>query len=315
MVTNFFSPDSATTRFTGLHVVNGSLLLFTEDKTFVFTNTASTTTPFQWQKSSTMSFGLVNPHCKDSFKGSVVFLGRREDEGYKVMILNGSDATPISSTAIDFRINEEITKQSDYIDTARVFTFSEKGRDFTAVKVGELCFVYDHVQRFWHERRSGASSERAWDVNGFSYSGSNPVFVSSLESTGTNVTIKAGIPKNSLGTEFGSVVERSMISAPFGNDQSIFKLAEVEPVCETDIDTPVVDFPEPKISISVSRDFGRSWEGERALNLGGPGAYSQRTRFFSFGMFKQAVVIKFRTLQPYPIRLLKMAANVIGGVR
>ena len=35
-VTNFFQPDVGSTEFRGLHVMNGSLLLFDQNKTFLF---------------------------------------------------------------------------------------------------------------------------------------------------------------------------------------------------------------------------------------------------------------------------------------
>ncbi len=312
--TQFFSPDSASTAFRGLQVVNGQLLLFTQDKTFLFTATASQTTPFQWQQSATVSVGLLGPHCKTSYRGTVFFVGRREGEGYRVFAMGGGDAQPISTKAIDYRISEQIASgASEY--SCRLFTFSEKGRDFTAVKIGSDCFIYDNDAQRWSERRSNSDSDLPWRVSGFGYSGQTAVFVADINIDGFSTSLNIGSTDSGIGTEFGEAIERYMISAPFNSNNQPMRLSEVEPQCEIDMTTPAAGYEEPTIGLSVSYDFGNTFESERNIKIGAPGGYSQRTRFLNFGLVSQAIVMKLRVKNPYPTRVLKLLTRIAAGWR
>jgi len=309
----FFAPDSATTQFRGIHSNNGQVLLFTEDRTFVFAQTTSETTPFQWQAASTIDVGLLNPHCKDDYKGTTVILGRRKGEGYRVMLLTGGDAQPISTKAIDYVINLELADIGHR--TARVFTYSEKGRDITCVSVGQWSFHYDHDTQVWFERRSNSTTDEPWRVSGFGFSGTKPVYVSSVSVGASTTDYYVGNPDENLGTEFGEMLERYVITAPFNADNRPLRMAEIEPQCEVDLTVPAVGFENPKIAIAPSYDFGNTFESERSLNIGSSGNYTERTRFLNFGLVRQAVVYKMRAKAPYPVRLLKILARVMPGGR
>lgn len=311
--TQFFSPDSATTRFKGLQVVNGQLLLFTEDKTFLFSQTTSATTPYQWNRSATVNVGLLGAQCKTELRGSVVFVGRRSGEGYRVFVMGGGDAQPISTKAIDKKLNEELETTDQY--SSRVFSYSDRGRDFVAVKIGSLCFSYDLDTQRWHERRSNSESDSVWRMQGFAYSGQNPVFVSSVVYNNPGAEFYVGRPDEHVGTEFGQIVERYMISGPINSNNQPLRLSEIEPICEVDLTEPVAGYENPKIAIAPSYDFGNTFEQERSLNIGASGVYDQRTRFLNFGLVRQALVVKFRAYLPYPVRLLKMLARIQPGGR
>lgn len=299
--TQFFAPDSSTSAFRGLQVLNGQLWLFTDDQSFLFTNTASTTTPFQWQRSATAEVGLLNAHCKSELKGTLVILGRRKNEGYRVFLFAGSNSQPISTKAIDYEINQAITQAGE--PDARVFSYNQKGRDFTAVKVPGKCFVYDHDAQLWHERTTGGST---WEMQGFAYSETEGVFVSRVLVSGGDANYYAGQELVNSRAEFGTLTEQYLTTSYIQAANKPLRLIELEPQVEFAAGTIGT------VKMSVSDDFGQTFTTERSLATTDR---STRTRFLNWGRYDQAFTIRIANAGQIPMTIDRLLARISAGTR
>lgn len=312
--TNFISPDVSVSRLTGCHSYNGTLLAFDQDQTFVFTVTTSATTPLQWQRASTMPVGCAAPMAKAEAAGSLYLIGRSSAGGYSAFAYNGG-FQKVSTPAIDKAVDAALSGLSDFqrFQSVRVFAYRENGRDYVAFTVPGHTFVLSVTDGRWFERDSG---DGQWECIGYATTPGGDVFVGrTITVADDEVTFNISNPQPHIGTEFGQILERYMISGPINANNQPLRLSEIEPICEVDLTEPVTGYENPKIAISPSYDFGNTFEQERSLNIGASGVYDQRTRFLNFGLVRQALVVKFRAYLPYPVRLLKMLARIQPGGR
>lgn len=312
--TNFISPDTSISMLTGCHSYNGTLLAFDQDQTFVFSVTASETTPFQWQRASVMPVGCAAPMAKAEAAGSLYLIGRSAAGGYSVFAYRGG-YQKFSTPAIDKAIDSSLSGLTDFqrFQSVRVFAYRENGRDYVSFTIPGRTFVLSVTDGRWFERDSGNGD---WECIGYASTPTGDLFVGkTVSASGGDVTFNISNPHPNVGTEFGQIVERYMVSGPVNVNNQPLRLSEIEPVCEVDLTEPVEGYENPKIAISPSYDFGYTFEQERSLNIGASGVYDQRTRFLNFGLVRQALVVKFRAYLPYPVRLLKMLARIQPGGR
>lgn len=303
---NFFQPDSASTKFTGIVNLNGSIYLFTEDRTYLFSITASASTPFQWQRSATVEVGLIGPHAKDYYQNSLVFVGRRSGEGYKVMLFTGGNPQPISTPAIDYQLQEDF--RTSFL--CRVFTFSEKGKDYTAVQTFQRCFVYSHNDQNWHERRTGND---IWEVVGAGFDGTRSIAVGrTVLANGNDLTINAGRWRADIGTEFSQPVTRECITSHYNDKFRTIRLSELEAVCEVDTSFNVPGEPTPAVGLQVSNDYGENYQYS---DTGLVQSSTSALRFFSLGYYRQAFTVRLTTSSRYPVRVLSLLSRLKQGSR
>lgn len=318
---NFFQADDAASELVGIESIGGQVYVFSRESIYNYSISQSETTPFQWSRASTINAGLAGAMAKAKYKNTIVFVGRRQSEGYKVFLLSGGDVTSISTPAVDYLLNSRIGRTGGVIESqVSVFTFTENGRDFTAISGGSgnasggFTLVYGHADGRWHERESEGRGG-LWQVSGYQFGRNVGLCVGDAELNGGTLNFRIGKQYHDIGTEFGEMMDRYMISGPINADNRPLRVSEIEPVCEVDLTEPVAGFENPKIAIAPSYDFGNTFESERSLNIGSSGNYTQRTRFLNFGLVRQALVVKFRAHCPYPVRLLRMLTRIQPGGR
>ena len=318
---DFFSPDTLTDKLKGMVVLNNRLYLFSESKIFIYQQTANTDIPFA--PSGEIECGLLNAQTKVELDGGIAFIGRKDNGPYSLYMLSGGGVQKISNDLIDRAIRPEIN--STYL-----FTFTEKGRKFIAIRTDAICLVMDLDSGIWHERQTLGSN--TWQFIGAGYQGgdNSTVIGEYLEEVDINGFTRLyshyGQLNDNLGTELSvtfnvsiysktisGLVERKVITSPFNASNDRMVISELEPVCDIDYTNPDENWPEPKINIAISYDFGNTFEQERESRIGRAGNYKQRTRFFNFGYVEQAFTAMIRTLHPYPTRVIKLLARTAKG--
>lgn len=308
---DFFAPDNLASQLKGIDVINDRIYLFSEDKTFIYSVTASTDIPFR--DNGEIEFGLYDANAKCRYKGAIAGLFKGVGGAYGVGMLSGGGIQRIGTPAIDYQIQKALNDSADELEI-RMFSFSDKGRDMLCITSSAFTFCYEAATGMWHERRSIGEREN-WQIIGALDAPDNSIFVGDEAKDGAVGFIDMPFcgTNYSLGTENGELVERVMISAPFNASNQRVMVDELQPQCEVNYDTPVDGWAEPKINLSVSHDFGNTFEQERALNIGRAGNYTQETRFFNVGYYTQAFVIKLRTLNPYPTRIIRLLNRITNG--
>lgn len=308
---SFFAPDADMSEITGVMELNGRILMFTKDATYTFQLTADVDEPFRWNRAATIPVGLLNAQCKDTFKGSAVILGRMKNEAYRVYVLSGSGAQPISNKAIDYQINKEL-KQVDR-RFPRVFTYQQKGRDYSCVQVGAFAFCYDHDAKVWHERRSGTDeqTDRPWDVIGYAVTNDGtPIFVGKKVTVANgNKTIQVGVEQENIAKDFGEEHQRWFTSAPFNAENQQMVVSELE--AQTELDDSATPVEPLSLELSVSKDFGYTFESPEQQTV----SRSGRARFFGLGRVEEAFVLKFKASGKHPVKILRLLTRLRQGFR
>jgi len=316
---DFFTPQGNDEQLKGLEVLNDHLYLFAETQTFIYRVTESTDIPYQ--EVGTMEYGLDGtasaPQAKCKYKGTIAFYGRQKNGPTRIYLLSGSGAQAISTKDVDRIIAQET-------NNIRLFAFTEKGREFLCVRSDTVCFVFEAETGIWHERKT--YPENSWQFVGATEnaSGTGSVMIGAefKETSIGRLFTGSGVHNPVLGTEVASpnnesnesgIVNREMISSPFNGKNDKIILAELQPQCEVDFSMPDSGWSKPEINISVSYDFGNTFEKERSLNIGSIGDYKATTRFFNFGYVTQAFTVKLRAMNPYPTRVLTLLARTEKG--
>jgi len=301
--TQFFSPDSSVSRLTGAHNLNGSLWVFDADNAFLFTITGSVTTPFQWQRAATLPVGCAGPHAKAEVKGSLFVLGRTENGSYSVVSIGSGR---VSTPAVDYAINQKIKELDsfDILKKVKLFGYRDKGRDILSVSVDDVTFCYNVTDNRWFEMSTNGGR---WSVTGYGTSYGQDLFV------GSNITVGDGLisfelstPSQTIGTEFNLTPERFCETGPLNANQQAIKVSEIEPMCSIDGDS------DQSVYVSVSKDFGATYGTERSSVVGSDSA---RTRFLSWGLFRQALVVKIRFSNAFPSKIIKLMSRIKSGGR
>ena len=322
---DFFAPDSSASRLRGLEVLDDRLYVFTEAETFIYQVTASVDTPFR--QVGSLGIGIRYANEKTVLGKKLFIRGNIKGGGNGFYMISGGGYQSISTDTIDYFVhNNGGNRPSSVFNYASVFSLSEDGKDYVVFRdggysiasgddIGGYCLVYSVSTGLWHERQE--LSGRPWLVIGAaasSVSGDNIVVgIDITEGVGGSAILNASIPSSSTGTEFGKLVERTMISAPFNDKNQRMMVDEIQPQCEVDYSVPIDGWAEPKINISMSHDFGNTFEQERGLNIGRAGNYTQETRFMSMGYVRQAFTLKLRSLNPYPTRVIALLSRLTKG--
>lgn len=309
---NFFAPDNLASQLKGIDVINDRIYLFSEDKTFIYSVTSSPDIPFR--DTGEIEFGLYDANAKCRYKGAIAGLFKNVGGAYSVGVLSGGGIQKISSPSIDYQIQKTLNDTNSIVEI-RMFSFSDKGRDMLCITCSEFTFCYEASTGMWHERRS-IGDRKNWQFIGALDTPDHSIFVGDEVKEGPSAGI-VNMPfcetNYNIGTENSELVEREMVSAPFNASNQRLMVDEIQPQCEVNYNTPVDGWVEPKIGLSVSHDFGNTFEQERALNIGSAGNYSQETRFFNIGYYTQAFTVRLRSLNPYPTRIIRLLNRITSG--
>ena len=232
---------------TGMHVLNSRLYLFSDDGYSVWTVTPSVNLPFQQQKGSAGSIGMLDPMGKCEVGGVLYFIGR-EKARLGIYAMTGSAPQKISTEYVDFILNKDSSKSS-----VRLFSFIDAERSFVSINIGDATICLDTASGEYHKRGSNGSR---WSVIGSGYNeadNNKQVLIGgdiTLDS-GTTYFVQTGFSDRSIGTEFGAQVAREMITSPFNSDGVTNNVREL--AFQTDIDySSLVPTTLPDLSLSAS---------------------------------------------------------------
>jgi hypothetical protein len=321
---DFFAPDNLTGAIKGIEVDNDILYVFGDEQTFLYQITSSTDIPFR--NTGEINVGLYQPESKFVTSQGVYFIGKDGGNSYHIYRISGASVQKISSRQVDYFLNKNNlydtydTADATYPDYCPIFKITDNNKSIICFNTPVACLCYDEETGMWHERKNSGRDD--WDVVGYEMSVRGPVFISDtwdflgpdpVTPSNDLYDMNTTEPNINSGLENGEIMERVMISAPFNDGNQRMMVDELQPQCEVDYSEPVTDWAEAKISLSVSHDFGNTFEQERALNIGRAGNYTQETRFFNIGYYTQAFTLKLRSMNPYPTKVIKLLARLTTG--
>ncbi|MBS1091041.1 hypothetical protein JK208_05400 [Gluconobacter sp. Dm-74] len=242
----------------GVDVVGQTIWLFGSQETELWYTSGAADFPFQRIPSLTISAGCIAPYSICSNGGSVLWLGCDNAGLPRVYLGQGTEASPVSTFAIDHAIQ-------GYADCADAIgnIYQQEGHTFyvLAFPASGETWVYDLSTSLWHERK-GRDPVTGYEVRTRANAWANAygkVFAGDFE-TGTIYDVSLDVD-----TENGRTVERQRSFPHLIGDGSrmIHRKFMLDAQNESGI----------TVSVDWSDDRGKTFGPPRLLTLGSTGNF------------------------------------------
>ena len=293
----------------GMAVVNSRLYVFSGSGYSVWTVSPDVNLPFSQQTGSKGNIGLLSARSKCVFGDSIYFFGQN-GTALGLYAISGGGLVKISSPAVDDLILSFIDEPE-----VSVFSFTDNGQVLIAFSISANDTVCLDIGTGEFHKRSTFGGK--WDVIGTGstlFDAGQVVVGSTLVEVFDVVSLNIGLSDDSIGTEFGNQVAREMVTSPFNSDGVTNNVREL--AFQTDIDySSLAPVTLPDLSLSVSENFGKTFEAERLEAFDEDGENTKILRYMNIGFFRQAFVFKLKTDTIYPHKILKMMTRLEKGFR
>lgn len=139
----------ASDNLVALRVVNRQIWLFGTATTEVWAPSGAGNPPFAPIPGVFIQWGIAAPATAQVFAGTVAWLAQNTNGVRLVMMANGFEPQRISTTAVEFKIQNYAT-----VDDAFAWTYQEEGHEFYVLSfpTAKATWVYDALTKLWHER-------------------------------------------------------------------------------------------------------------------------------------------------------------------
>ena len=285
------------------HVHKNQLYIFGSETIEVFQNVGGAGFPFQRIQGFVIPKGIAAPFSVKEFDGSFVFIGQGVDESPKIYIFTGSGVAPISTTSIDFLLQEG----SGDIENAFAWSYSFRGATFVGFSNVNGTFVYDSQasrlagKKVWHTRESyQLQFKNRWRANSI-------VTAYGKLIAGDSEGGKIGRIDNDVSTEYGVRVLRKFALQTIESNSARMFFNSVEVVLDSG--QGLEDGSDPKIAMSYS-DNGRVYCSERIRSAGKVGEYSTKAKWRQLGSTDRYRIFKFEFDAPVRWVVLKVLVNI-----
>lgn len=292
--------------------LNGALVLWGEQSIEFWQDVGEVSLPFSRINGATQSWGLAAPLSAVELGNTQFFLGYAPDGGISVIRLNGYVADPVSDSDLNTLFTSFPT-----VSDAVAFAYTVYGHPIYQITfpTQNRSFAYDSQTGVWHEAQSGVAEQaRHFARYGVTFAGKNYV---SDDTTG-----KIYLLDKDVFTEDGALIKRQIITRHVRNQGNEFRIAEMFLDFETGVGVSGVDpfdpvgllltedgdflisedgnfivvqvttttAANPKVSLRISRDGGRTFGNERWVPLGRLGQYYTRVMLRRLGSARDFVV-------------------------
>ena len=292
------SPDYNVRSF----ILNNQLYVFGFDTIQGYQDVGGAGFPFQYIQGSVQSKGLASVYGVVGVNNSMFFVGGDHNEAPSIWQTDGGNIQKLSTIAIDM----ELARYSQSaISSCFTWNYSEAGAQFIAFTFPtEKTFVYDIKSQEWSTRESidstGATVPCRIASVGKAY---GVLFV------GDTLTNKIGILDRNTYTEFDDMVARRFVLPHIDNDGQPFSIDSIEVVANSGASQTTGTGSNPLISLSVSRDGGRTFNNAITRSFGRIGQYATRIIWNALGRVNREVCFKFEVSDPVPWAITKVEGN------
>lgn len=253
--TMYASAEGSPDNIIGLLSVNQKVYIFGTESIEVWYNSGDALFPFDRIQGSFSLRGCINYKTIATSNNTVYWVGNDN----VVYAMNGYTPTPISTSAIEYRLATRGVK--DF----RAFTHNEEGHHFYVLTIdGDTTLAYDAKTNLWHTRESLGST---WGLRNM-VANEKGVWVGADVSSGNIYYV--GLDYH---TENGQTILRTAETSPFSNGVDYFTLSKFELDMETGKSLPNA---EDTITLSFSDDGGVEFKNDHVISLGAQGERKKR---------------------------------------
>lgn len=288
-----------------LHVHKNQLYVFGSQTIEVFQNIGGAGFPFQRINGFVIPKGIAAPFSVTEFDGTFSFIGQGVNESPKVYVFTGSGVSPISTTSIDFLLQEE-----NNIEDVFTFNYTFRGAVFVGFSTNDQgTLIYDAKAsrlagaNIWHTRVSENLQEKTrWRVNSI-VTAYNKLLVGDSESG------RIGEILNTVFTEYGQPIIRQFALPTLENNSQPIFFNWIEAVLDSARGTTTNETPVIRMDYS---DDGRDYTPQKTRSAGEIGQYSIKARWQQLGTTRRFRIFRFTMSDPINWTVLKVVINTDG---
>lgn len=284
------------------YVLRNQLYVFGQQTMQGFQNVGGAGFPFVYIQGSVQGRGLASIYAIIEDDDKLIFLGDGANESPAIYITNGASMEKISTVPIEQQIS---SYPENVIASCYAWNYSQAGAAFVAFTFpGQACFVFDFSTGEWHTRESiGVMGE------------SIPCRISSVVEAygvflvGDIATNKIGVLSRTVYTEYGEEIPRRFVTPQFDNEGMPFFIDSIEVVSNTGNGLTTGQGSNPLVSMSISRNGGRTFGNPLERSAGMIGEYNQRIIWNQCGRVAREACMKFELAGAIPWAITKIEAN------
>lgn len=301
---------SASDPWIAMIVARGEIYLFGDKTGEVWYNAGLPTFPFAERPEGFFETGIAASFSLAKFAGTIAWLGRTDRGRPAVYIMDGYTATPISTPAVEWAIQQY--QDAVGISDAIGWSYDREGHQFYVLTfpTSKRTWVYDFTTQKWHER--GKWSQEAGD-----YVEYRPVFHAAC--FGKNLVCDSNGSKiysmsSTTYTDVGGSELRRMRRMPHTSNENkriYFPWAELE--CDRGVGNANDPGSDPLVALRYSNNGGGTWGASRTRNLGKMGKDDTRVRWDCCSAGRDRVWELWQS-DPNPSRWFDFYFDAVAGV-
>jgi hypothetical protein len=262
-----------------------------------FQNIGGADFPFQ-RTGLFLQKGIVSPFSIQTLQDTFVFIGAGQNESPAIWILQGNDVAKISTTAIDKELSQ-LTQ--DQVASIYSWGYAEKGAYFVGFSLPSSTLVYDIITKRWHERKSVVDN-----ILG-GYRVTSMVRAYNKIWAGDLIDGRVGRLDSEVYTEYGTTIQRSIVTQPFQSNMDSFVVPEIEMTVESGVGNSAAT--DPQIGLSRSKD-AKTWSDTRYRSMGKIGEHNHRAIWRRNGRASRFELFRFTMSDPVKPVLIQLTAEI-----
>ena len=169
--------------------------------------------------------------------------------------------------------------------------------------IANRTIVYDLSTGLWHERKSVDNEiDSRWRVNSMTTAYGHILVADAVDG-------RIGILDNETLTEYGEEIRRVVSSPNFSDGLNSRRVPMIELTVESGVGNK--DREDPAITMDWSDDGGKTFQYQRARNIGKIGETTKRCIWYKNGRFARFRILRFRLSDPVKAVIIRLDATIV----
>ncbi len=291
---SFATAEGNPDRIRALLVKQLELWLVGDVSTEVYYSTGDKDLPFARQSGAYIPYGILAPRSLSRFGSAVVWLSRSEFGGCQVVMVQGYQATPISTAALN-------TAFAGYsrVDDAIGYAYQQSGHSFYVLTfpTANKTWCYDLTTGLWHERAALAEDGELTRHRGELHCYWQGMHLLSDYETGSLYRLDVANV-----TDNGRPIKRVRTTPMVSAHNNLVRIDALELLLQTGAVGLAGAGSDPRCVLEWSNDGGMTWSHPRLQSIGKRGEYGKRVIFRRLGVARQQVFrISFSDPAPFTL--------------
>lgn len=286
---DFATAESSPDELLRVYNALGQLYLLGTKTSEIWTNTGASAFPFERIAGGKMEVGILAPHSAVTIDTSLFWIGRDGVGSGIVYRTQGFTPKRISTNAIELLIQQAPTPE-----TLRAYTYQQDGHAFYVITGGgmDTTLVYDISTSLWHERAFlNAFGEFEQHLGGCG------MFAFNKQLVGSRNNGKIYEMSPTFYSDDGDELAAERVFTHISDENKRTRYSSLEIAMETGVGLQTGQGSDPRISLWVSKDGGKTYSGGYTSSFGAVGKYKARAIFRRIGIAAQ-ITFKVRITDP-----------------